>query len=312
MTSEKRTAVCCLSSLNLDKYDEWKDTQIVEDLIRLLDNVLEYFIRLAPPELKRAVHSASQERAVGLGTLGFHSFLQRNNIPFESGGFNSASQWAHILSSTIRERAIKSSEQLAKERGEPEDCIGSGMRNSHLIAIAPNASSSDFVGVSPSIEPWSSNAINTEGRAGSYLIKNPHLVTALEAIGKNTESVWDSIIENNGSVQHLNEIPDDIKKVYKTASEIDPLWIIELAAIRQPNICQAQSLNTFGTNTITKEKMMDIVVTAWKKKVKTLYYFRAEQTVQAKIGKGDKAPLNSLPVETSFKVDDSECLSCHG
>lgn len=312
MTSEKRTAVCCLSSLNLDKYDEWKDTTIVEDLVRLLDNVLEYFIRLAPKELYRAVHSASQERAIGLGNLGFHSFLQRKNIPFESGGFNSASQWAHILTSTIQERAIASSKVLAEERGEPEDCIGSGMRNSHLTATAPNASSSDFVGVSPSIEPWSSNAINTEGRAGSYLIKNPHLEDVLEKLGLNTDEMWDSIIKNNGSVQHRDDLSGEIKKVYKTASEIDPMWVVELAALRQPNICQAQSLNIFVTANITKEKMMDVVIAAWKKGVKTLYYCRAEQASKTNIGKGDKAPLNSIPVESTFKVDIEECLSCHG
>jgi len=312
MTSEKRTAVCCLSSLNLDRYDEWKDTQIVEDLTRLLDNVLEYFIRLAPPELKRAIHSASQERAIGIGELGFHSFLQRNEIPFESGGFNSASQWSHILSATIQERAIAASRVLAEERGEPEDCIGSGMRNSHLTAVAPNASSSSFVGASPSIEPWSSNAINTEGRAGSHLIKNPHLLTTLKKIGKDTDEMWDSIIENNGSIQHRDDLSDDIKKVYKTASEIDPMWIIELASLRQPNICQAQSLNTFVTPKVTKEKMMDIVIAAWKKKVKSLYYCRAEQATQAKIGKGSDQPLNAIPVEIEYKVDMEGCISCEG
>lgn len=307
MTSEKRTAVCCLSSLNLDKYDEWKNKPVVEDLTRLLDNVLEYFIRLAPQELKRAVHSASQERAIGIGTLGFHSFLQRNRIPFESGGFNSASQHAYTISKHIRDRAIEESKRLAEERGEPEDCLGSGMRNSHLISIAPNASSSDFVGVSPSIEPWSSNAINTEGRAGSYLIKNPHLLKELQELQKDTEEVWDSIIEHNGSIQHL-DLPDWLKKVYKTASEIDPLWIVELASIRQPNICQAQSLNVFVTSQVTKEKMMDIVINAWKKGVKTLYYCRAEQAVQAKVGKGSEQPLNALPVEINYE----QCLSCEG
>lgn len=308
MTSEKRTAVCCLSSVNLEKYSEWKNTTLVEDLVRLLDNVLEYFIRLAPPELSRAVHSASQERAIGIGSLGFHSFLQKNNIPFESGGFDSASQWSYTLSKEIYDAAINSSKKLAKERGEPEDCLGSGMRNSHLIAIAPNASSSEFVGASPSIEPWSSNAINTEGRAGSHLVKNPHLVAALKDLGKDTEEMWDSIIAHAGSVQHRKDLPDELKKVYKTASEIDPMWIVELAAIRQPNICQSQSLNIFVTPTITKQKMMDVVISAWKKGVKTLYYCRAEQSVQPQVGKGTKEPLNAVPVETSFET----CLGCEG
>ena len=308
MTSEKRTAVCCLSSLNLDKFDEWKDTTIVEDITRLLDNILEYFIRLAPPELYRAVHSASQERAIGIGSLGFHSFLQRNKIPFESGGFNSASQYAHTLSKHIRDKAIEASKCLAKERGEPEDCLGSGMRNSHLIAIAPNASTSDLVCVSPSIEPWSSNAINTEGRAGSYLIKNPHLEKVLIELDKNTEEMWDSIIEHSGSIQHRGDLPDWVLDVYKTATEIDPMWIIELAAIRQKNVCQGQSLNIFVTPSITKQGMMDIVIKAWKKELKALYYCRAESATKAKVGKGSKEPLNAIPVETKYET----CISCEG
>lgn len=311
MTSEKRTAVCCLSSVNVDKYDEWKDTGMVADLVRLLDNVLEYFIRLAPPELARAVHSASQERAIGLGQLGFHSYLQRKRIPFESGGFNSASQHAVLIAKDIQEKAIEASQHLATERGEPEDCLGSGMRNSHLIAIAPNASSSDFVGVSPSIEPWSSNAINTEGRAGSYLVKNPHLLVELEELGLNTEEIWDSIIEHDGSVQHLKQIPEEIRKVYKTAAEIEPLWIVELASLRQPYVCQAQSLNVFVTPNTTAQKMMDIVVKAWKQGVKTLYYCRGESAGKSKVGKGSKEPLNALPVETTY-TDPDDCLSCQG
>ena len=150
-TTDKRTAVCCLSSINLEKYEEWKDSTLVEDLVRLLDNVLEYFIRLAPSELGRAVHSASKERAIGLGTLGWHSLLQSKGIAFETGGFNSATQWTHKVYSLIKDRAVASSRILADERGECDDCYGSGMRNSHLLAIAPNASSSSMVGVSPSV-----------------------------------------------------------------------------------------------------------------------------------------------------------------
>lgn len=309
MTSTKRTAVCCLSSLNLDKYDEWKDTTIVEDLVRYLDNVLEYFIRLAPPELKRAVYSAQKERAIGLGTLGFHSYLQRHSIPFESGGANSAASINYEIYSTIKTRAVESSKQLAKERGEPDDCFGSGIRNSHLLAIAPNASSSDMVGVSPSIEPWAANAFLSEGRAGSFLIKNPHLVRDLEVLGLNTEDMWSRIRANSGSLQGIKGLPEWMYEVYKTFSEIDPRWIIEHAASRQPEICQSQSLNIKVRKDITLKEMSDIHMLAWQKGCKTMYYCRAEKPTKIVTRvDSDTQPLNRVPVNVNFE----ECLSCQG
>jgi ribonucleoside-diphosphate reductase alpha chain len=309
-TTEKRTAVCCLSSINLEKYEEWKDTSIVQDLVRLLDNVLEYFIRLAPPELKRAVHSASKERAIGLGTLGWHSFLQSKSIPFETGGFDSAVHWTHKLYDLIKSRAVESSLALAKERGECDDCYGSGMRNSHLLAIAPNASSSSMVGASPSIEPWAANAFNAQGRAGSFLIKNKYLVAILEKLGKNTPDVWKDIIVNGGSVQHLDFLDSHTKKVFKTANEINPAWVVELASARQPKICQSQSLNIKVRNDITLQEMSDIHIKGWLSGIKTFYYCRSEPATRANLGTGSDKPLNSVPVMT--KVEFEECLSCSG
>lgn len=307
-TSEKRTAVCCLSSLNLAKFEEWKDTTIVQDLIRYLDNVLEYFIRLAPPELKKAVYSAQKERALGLGTLGWHSYLQSKMIPFESGGFNSAIQHTHMIYKRIRERAIESSLQLAIERGEAPDCRGSGMRNSHLLAIAPNASSSSLVGASPSIEPWADNCFVADGRAGAFLIINEALQRLLEHYGKDTEEVRKSIQQNDGSVQHLDFLTDHEKLVFKTSKETDPMWIIEQAKARTPYICQSTSLNIKVPSTVTKEEMSDISMEAWYGGVKSLYYCRAEGTSKAEVGTGGEKPLNAVPVVK--KVEYIECRAC--
>ena len=311
MTDKERTAVCCLSSLNLEKYDEWKDSGLVGDLVRFLDNVLEYFIALAPDEVSRAVYSATKERAIGLGTLGFHSFLQSKDIPFESGGFNSASQFNNIIFSNIKSQAITASKLLASERGEPDDCIGSGMRNSHLLALAPNASSSSLIGVSPSIEPYSANAYTSQGRAGSFLIKNPHLDSLLRSFSLATpewlELQWKSIIENEGSVQHLEYLTPHQKLVFKTSNEIDQRWVIEHAADRQKKVCQGQSLNIAIDPDITKQELSDLHMLAWKKGVKGLYYCRSSSKVKASVSKsGINPPLNSVNVVPKFE----ECLSC--
>lgn len=310
MTSDKRTAVCCLSSLNLELYDEWKDAGLVADLVRLLDNVLEYFIRLAPIELKRAVYSASKERAIGIGSLGWHSYLQSKMIPFESGGFNSAAQHVAMIHSNIEKQGIAESLQLGKERGESPDTRGSGMRNSHLFAIAPNASSSSLIDVSPSIEPWSGCAFNAQGRAGNFLIKNKYLEQLLEKKGFNITEIWKSIVENEGSVQHLECLTDDEKLVFKTAYEIDPMWVVELASIRQKYVCQSQSLNLFVPKDITMEEMSDIHVKAWASGVKSLYYCRTKGVAKASVGVGGKLPLNSVNVRKTIVYD--ECKACEG
>lgn len=311
MTSDKRTAVCCLSSLNLAEFDKWKDTTIVEDLVRLLDNVLEYFIRLAPPELNRAVHSASQERAIGLGTLGYHSYFQKNNISFESGGFNSAASHTNFLYSHIKYKAIEASKKLAQERGCPEDCYGGGMRNSHLMAIAPNANSSDMVNESPSIEPFAFNCYVGQGRAGSFLIKNKYLKNILkEVYDKDTAEVWKSIEQSKGSVQHLDWISKEHKAIYKTAREIDPLWIIELNGIRQKHIDQGQSLNLFKDNTWSLDYMSDVHVALWSKGAKGAYYMRGEKQNKDVENNSNvkEMPLNSHKID----FEPSSCLGCEG
>lgn len=309
MTSDKRTAVCCLSSLNLEKYDEWKDSGLVKDLVRLLDNVLEYFIRLAPPVLSKAVYSASMERSIGIGTLGWHSYLQKNMIPFESGGFGSAAQHTNILYSNIKSEAEEASKELAMTRGEAQDCVGSGFRNAHLMAIAPNASSADIVGASPSVEPWAGNAFNNQGRAGSFLIKNKYLEKELDKIGLNTKEVWDSIIANEGSCQHIAELDEHTKKVFKTAREINPMWIIELASLRQQCVCQSQSINIFVPEDITMQEMADIHIAAWKKGLKSLYYCRAKAAGKVSVGTGGDTPLNSIQVRQKIEWA-GECLAC--
>lgn len=312
MTSAKRTAVCCLSSLNLEKYDEWKDTTLVADLTRYLDNVLEYFIRLAPPGISRAVYSAQKERAIGIGTLGWHSYLQSKMIPFESGGFNSAIQHTHIIYGDIKAKAEAASQQLAKERGEAPDCAGSGFRNSHLIAIAPNASSSSLVNASPSIEPWAGNAFNAQGRAGSFLIKNKYLEKVLEKYGLNTDEVWTGIMTRDGSAQHLEALTQEERDVFKIGREINPMWLIEQAAARQSYVCQSQSLNIFPPEDITLEEMSDIHMAAWKKKVKTMYYCRGKSKKKAKVGTGSGMPLNSVPVRQKIEYEETVCKSCEG
>lgn len=317
MTSNKRTAVCCLSSLNLAMWPEiLKEPQLVADLVRMLDNVLEYFIRLAPHSLRRAVRSAVKERAIGLGTLGWHSLLQRKNIRFESGGMNSAAQLTNQIYKSIKEQAVEASLSLGTLRGEPPDCMGSGMRNSHLLAIAPNASSSSLVGPandttnSPSIEPYASNCYTAQGRAGAFLIKNFHLGRVLSKYGKDTDEVWSDIQKSNGSVQHLEFLTEHERLVFKTATEISPQWIIELAAIRQVHICQSQSVNIFMPKDTTKQEMSDIHMLAWKKGLKSLYYCRAEKPTDVVIGTGGDKPLNSVPVRTKIEYD--ECFSCSG
>lgn len=307
MTSFKRSAVCCLSSLNLDKYDEWKDTPIVEDLVRLLDNVLEYFIRLAPPSLKRAIHSAMKERAIGLGTLGFHSLLQSKNIPIES---DEARRYNMEIFKGIKEKAVATSLLLGKERGEVDDCRNTGMRNSHLLAIAPNASSSSIVGASPSIEPWKANVFLSEGRAGSVLIKNKYLEELLDKLGKNTKKVWDSILVNEGSVQHLDFLDSRTKEVFKTAMEIDQMKLVNLVADRTPLICQSQSFNVFINNTMTAQEVSDIHLYGWKKGIKSFYYCRGDSSSKASIGTGGDKPLNAVPVELKQQEVVDEGLPC--
>jgi ribonucleoside-diphosphate reductase alpha chain len=309
-TSPKRTAVCCLSSLNIELYDEYKDLDIIQDIVTFLDNVLEYFIRLAPKEIERAVYSASMERSIGLGAMGFHSYLQKNNIAFESGGFNSASQLNNKIFNDIKTKALAASKVLGGNRGEAPDCEGTGYRNANLMAIAPNASSSSIIGTSPSIEPWNSNAFNAQGRTGSFLIKNKYLKEVLIKHSKDTEEVWKDIILNEGSVQHLTFLTDHEKNVFKTANEINQMWVVEHAADRQQYVCQSQSLNIFVDNTITLQELSDIHIKGWSKGVKAFYYLRSKPAVRANLNSAEGKPMNAMNVKTTVEFD--ECLSCQG
>jgi len=305
-TTADRTAVCCLSSVNLEEYDEWKDNEdFIPDLVRMLDNVLTYFIESAPDELWRAKLSAEKERSIGLGAMGFHAYLQRHNIPFESVLAKGANK---RMFTRIKSEATRATRQLAKERGECPDGKGYGVRNSHLLAVAPNASSSIICGnTSPSIEPYRANAFTQKTKSGSSLLKNEYLEDALDDIGQNTDEVWKSIITGNGSVQHLEFLDDYTKDVFKTAVEIDQKWIIEFAADRQEDICQSQSLNIFFPANISKQELHAIHMMAWKKKVKTLYYLRSEA-----IKRAETVSDEALRKYIFDGIDEGACLACEG
>jgi len=305
-TNEERTAVCCLSSVNLEEYDEWSnDPNFIPDLVRMLDNVITYFIAHAPNELEKARFSAEKERSIGLGAMGFHAYLQRHNIPFESAmakGRNMAMFW-HIKSA-----AETASRTLAVERGEAPDAEGTGMRNCHLLAVAPNASSSIICGnTSPSIEPYRANAYSQKTKSGTSLQKNEYLEDLLRDLGMDTDDVWKSIVTNGGSVAHLDFLDDWTKDVFKTAVEIDQRWVIDMAADRQKHICQSQSLNVFFPSDVSKQELHAVHMAAWKKKVKTLYYLRSEAYKRA-----ETVSDEALRQRIFDSMDENECLACEG
>ena len=305
-TDEDRTAVCCLSSVNLEEYDEWKhDDNFIPDLIRMLDNVISYFIDNAPLHLARAVYSASRERSLGLGAMGFHAYLQRHNIPFESASAKGANM---KMFQHIKWRAVNATKQLAEERGECPDGVGHGVRNAHLLAVAPNASSSIICGnTSPSIEPYRANAFTQKTKSGSSLLKNEYLEHVLQELDQDTDDVWKSIITNNGSVQHLDFLDDWTKDVFKTAVEIDQKWIIDMASDRQMDICQSQSLNIFFPADVSKQELHAIHMMAWKRKVKTLYYLRSEA-----IKRAETVSDEALRQYIFDSIDDAGCVACEG
>ena len=300
-TNEERTAVCCLSSVNLEMYDEWKNTTMIKDLIRFLDNVLQKFIDNVPNDLIKAKHSAIAERSLGLGAMGFHGYLQKMNIPFESPiakGLNKR------IFRTIKMEALEETRLIAKEKGEPSDMKGSGKRNAHLLAIAPNANSSIICGCTPSIEPVKSNAYVHRTRVGSHLIKNKYLEKVLLKYHKNTDEVWKSIISNEGSVQHCVFLSSYEKSIFKTAFELDQEWVIEHASDRQTFICQGQSVNLFFPAGSDKSYVNSVHVRAWKADLKGLYYLRTSAASQAdKVG--NQITRNALK-------DAEECIACHG
>jgi len=311
-TNEKRTAVCCLSSLNLEYYDDWKDDKLfLKDVAEMLDNVLQYFIDNAPSTIKRAKYSASRERSIGIGALGWHALLQRRNTPWESAmatGLNKQI-FAHIRSSLD-----KANQQLGKERGEAPDAVGTGNRFSHLMAIAPNASSSILMGnTSPSIEPFRANAYRQDTLSGSHLHKNQYLDKIIkEKAGDKYDEVWSSIIANDGSVQHLDILDDWTKDVFKTSMEIDQRWVVQHAADRQEFIDQAQSLNVFFRPDSNIKYVHAVHFMAWKQKLKTMYYCRSDKI--AKADKVSKRIEREVIAEINLKAmtDGDTCLACEG
>lgn len=303
-TDELRTAVCCLSSVNLEYFDEWsKDEQFIEDLVRMLDNVLEFFILNAPDELAKAKYSAMRERSIGLGAMGFHSLLQKKGLPFESAMATSVNR---RVFSFIKRSAERATVKLAQERGACPDAGGEMRRNMHLLALAPNASSSIICGgTSPSIEPNRANAFTQKTQSGSWLVKNKYLEAVLEHHGANTEEVWQSIIVSKGSVQHLTFLTQDERDTYKTATELDQRWIVEHASHRQEYICQSQSVNLFMAADVDVLYLHNVHFMAWKKGLKTLYYMRSEAIKRAEA-------VSMKVSKAELKDTENTCLSCEG
>ena len=300
-TNKDRTAVCCLSSVNLEKYDDWRRTSMVRDLIRFLDNVLQAFIDNAPREIVKAKKSALRERSLGLGAMGFHGYLQKYNMPFESAVAKSLNK---RIFKYIKDEALLETKLLATERGTPGDLFGTNVRNAHLLAVAPNANSSIICGCTASIEPIKSNAYVHRTRAGSHLIKNKYLIDVLKMHNANDEKTWQSIIINEGSVQHLKFLSDYERDIYKTAFEIDQAWVIEHAGDRQEYICQGQSVNLFFPSGSDKSYVNSVHIKAWKQKLKGLYYLRTSS--------GNQAEKVSTQVQRDALKDAEECISCHG
>jgi ribonucleoside-diphosphate reductase alpha chain len=309
---KERTAVCCLSSLNAEKYLEWeKDELFLEDVFRFLDNVLEDFIQRAPPEMSHAVYAAMRERSVGLGLMGFHSFLQSLGVPMESA---MAKVWNLRIFKHIRRHADAASVKLAKERGPCPDADETGVmaRFSHKLAIAPTASISIITGgTSAGIEPIPANIYTHKTLSGSFAVKNPYLEKLLTEKGRNTETVWASILKHEGSVQHLDFLSDDEKAVFKTAFEIDQRWIVELAADRTPLICQSQSLNIFLPGDVDKWDLHMLHWMAWERGVKSLYYCRSKSVQRAGFAGGEELSADEArgPMARE-RTDYEECLAC--
>ncbi|MEK9694564.1 MAG: ribonucleoside-diphosphate reductase subunit alpha [Candidatus Poseidoniales archaeon] len=315
-TSAERTAVCCLSSVNLEYFDEWsKDKQFLPDVLEMLDNVLQLFINNAPDSISRAKFSAERERSVGVGALGFHAMLQKQGIPYESPMAKSLNM---RVFKHIRTELDKANRALGEARGEAPDAKGTGLRCSHVMAIAPNASSSIIMGnTSPSIEPWRANAYRQDTISGAFLNKNKFLDRLIfkkccDDDKLNYEKIWSSIIANDGSVQHLKCLDDYEKELYKTSMEIDQRWVIEHAADRQQYIDQAQSLNVFFRPDADISYLHAIHFLAWKKGLKTMYYCRSE-----KIGKADRVSRKIerqiiQEIDMEALASGEECLACEG
>jgi ribonucleoside-diphosphate reductase alpha chain len=315
-TDKERTAVCCLSSLNLEHFDDWKnETIFLRDVAEMLDNVLQYFIDHAPDTVGRAKFSATRERSIGIGALGWHAYLQRNSIVWESALATSAN---HKIFKHIRTQLDQANISLGKERGEAPDAAGTGLRFSHMMAIAPNASSSIIMGnTSPSIEPFRANAYRQDTLSGASLNKNKYLDKIIKELCKNDNKldyneIWSSIIANDGSVQHIDFLDEWTKDVYKTSMEIDQRWLVDHAANRQSYIDQAQSVNLFFRPDVNIKYLHAVHFQAWKQGLKTLYYCRSEKL--AKADKVSKRIEREVIKEIDLKqlATEEVCLACEG
>jgi ribonucleoside-diphosphate reductase alpha chain len=284
-TDEEHSFICCLSSLNLAKYDEWKNTDVVETAIYFLDGVMEEFIQKTngKESMIRTHRHAKKGRALGLGVMGWHTFLQKKDLPFTS---ISSTAWTHTIFSQIKLKAEAASRQLAEEYGEPVWCKGTGMRNTHLLAIAPTVSNSRIAGCSAGIEPQPANVYTFNGAKGTFIVKNPELVTKLKSTKNNTEKVWDQILADNGSVQNLpaEVLPEEDKEVFLTFSEVNQLGLVQQAAIRQKYIDQTQSLNLCFDPTDSPRWINQVHLEAWKLGIKTLYYLRTDSVIKGDLG----------------------------
>ena len=309
-----RTAVCCLSSLNIEKYDEWKDDEnFISDVMRFLDNVLNDFIENAPEQFNNAIYSAMRERSVGLGVMGLHSFFQKKSIPLESA---MSKVWNKKIFEHIQKKVDESSKELAEERGSCPDAADYGIneRFSNKTAIAPTASISIICGgTSPGVEPIAANSYTHKTLSGSFNVKNIHLEKILKKYNKNNDEVWSSITTNQGSVRHLDFLSQEEKNVFKTAFELDQKWIVELGADRTPHISQAQSINLFLPADVHKRTLHQIHFQAWKKGLKSLYYCRSKSIQRAEninSGSSTDIEMNVYKNKENQEQEYEECLSC--
>jgi len=312
-TNSQRTAVCCLSSVNLEYFDEWKDNPLfIQDCMEMLDNVLQHFIDNAPDTVARAKLSAIRERSVGLGALGLHAYFQKHMIPWESvvAKLKNQAMFRHIQG-----QCKLADEYLVETRGPCLDAKESGVKRrfSHWMAVAPNASSSLIMGnTSPSIEPWRANVFRQDTLSGAYVTKNKYLKQVLNELGMDTDEVWSQIIGNDGSVQHL-EIPQDVKDVFKTAPEIDQRWLIDLASDRQQYIDQGQSLNLFFRPDTNIKYLHAVHFSAWKKGLKSLYYLRSDKLRKAdQVGTRIERKRIEEDIDLTAVADGEECIACEG
>lgn len=312
-TSMDRTAVCCLSSLNIEYYDDWKsERKFIPDIMEMLDNVLNHFIEHAPKTVSRAAKSASRERSIGIGTLGLHAYFQKRDMPLEGVMTKVANReiYRHI-----EKECKRGDRQLFETRGPCHDAEQAGVerRFSHWTAIAPNASSSIIMGnTSPSIEPYRANVFRQDTMSGAYIQRNKFLETKLEELGLNTQKTWASITANDGSVQHL-DIPQDTKDVFKTANEIDQLWLIDLASDRQKHTDQGQSLNLFFRPDVNVKYLHATHFLAWKNGLKSLYYCRSDKLRKAdRVGMQIQRNRIEDEIDLTAVADGDVCLACEG